>query len=195
MKKNKYLYIIFLIVIGLLAIFASSYAFFAMDVSDTVGNYEVVFDDKYRFTVTGTQSDDITVSDFAMFGAGTQQVAASFTHDLTISLENLIDKSPVNCTYDYVWRWDTTKDGYKKSTGATFEYTIKGPFSEQNVPDYDAASFVLGSGSINLPSNEQKVTKQISITSTFYNLADIDQSVHANKSYKGGVIIDNIRCN
>lgn len=196
MENKKYIYIMVLLVAALITAFASSYAFFSINAEDTVvGNYEVVFNERLRFNVSGTQSDNVVVSDFEMFGSGEEKIVVNNAHNVTISIENLVDSEAISCTYDYVWRWDTTKDGYKKSAGAIYEYVVTGPFGEVNVPDYDASSFVLGSDTIALSEGQTQNEKEVEITTKFYNLADIDQNIHASKSYNGGVIIDNISCN
>lgn len=196
MKNKKYVYIIVIIILLLVAAFASSYAFFSVNAENTiVGNYEVVFENKFKFSVSGSAGDNITIDDFDMYSVDDQdKLVVDVTHDITISIENLLDTNTVSCSYDYVWRWDTTKDGYKKSPGATHEYVVTGPFEEVNVPDYDATNFVLGSGKINLLQGQNKNSKIVTVGTKFYNLGTIDQNSHAGKTYKGGVIIDNIIC-
>lgn len=195
MTNKRYLYGIIAITILSMIAFASSYAFFSVDTQNTiVGNYEAIFDDKYRFSVSGTSSDSIIVSDFDMFGVNEDKIVVDKSHDITISIENLVDTVATQCTYDYVWRWDMTHDNYQKSSGATYEYMVSGPFTSVNVPDYDADSFVLGSSSISLQAGQDTNSKTVTINTKFYNLGSVDQGGHANHTYKGGVIIDNISC-
>lgn len=193
--KNKTIYMLSVIALLLLAI-GGSYAYFAINQNiGRLSNFVVDFSDDYNLTVEGIKTSNITISDIAMFGASEDKEVYNETADFTVKIEDLTTESTgITCNYDYVWRWDLTKDNYKKSTGAELEYTVEGPFALQNVPDYDSYSFVLGSDKIVVAPGASTATKVVQITTKFYNLGTVDQSGHSNKSYQGGVVIDNVDC-
>ena len=199
-KNRKIVLIVIGIITFLLAILGASYAFFSSTINTANANilYNVSFNNEYDFSVTlnntSNTGNTLSVPAEDMYFAGETKVIASYDNvfDLT-----LVNNSTANttCTYDYVWVWTSASgyNNYTKSTGATLEFTVSGPFNEVQVPNYNAQSFVVGNGTITATSSNT-TTRSETITTKFYNLANIDQSAHKGKKYKGYLTIDNASC-
>ena len=193
-----------LIIIGiitfLLTIVGASYAFFSSTINTANANilYNVSFNNEYDFSVTlnntANTGNTISISAEDMYFSGETEVIASYDNVFDITLVNN-SSSGISCTYDYVWVWTTASgyNNYTKSSGATKEFTVSGPFSETQVPNYNAQSFVISSGSIAATSSNT-TTRSETITTNFYNLSNVDQSTHKGKKYKGYLTIDNAQC-
>ncbi len=205
-SSNKRLYLLIIIAVALVSIVASiSYGFFSSDLNNkNIGNYTIVLGDDYTLSTNGGNPVNYTVNDADMFGVSDNIVAVNKNSTLNIILENKGTGS-VTCTYDFIWRWDTTTGQYTKSLGVDgstkkeFTVTITGTGmtnqsgQEQQIPDFSGPSTVLGKGSITATGGNT-TNQQADINIKFYNLSDVDQQGHKGKNYKGGIVLSNVTC-
>ncbi len=199
-NSNKKILLMVVIAVCLIAVIASiSYGYFDSNLDNhNVGNYVVYLGENFTLSTNSGAPVNVNVNDFTTFGTSVDQEMVNNTTNLNIILDNNTGQN-VTCTYDYVWRWDSTSGNYTKSTGVTGntkEYTVKVGNSnkeEQQLPDYNN-TLVIDNGTITA-SGTNNNTVTVPVTIKFYNLASVDQSKHKAQSYRGGVILDNITCN
>ncbi|MBQ6841268.1 MAG: hypothetical protein IJO63_04045 [Bacilli bacterium] len=191
-KKYKLYYIVSIIVM-LLAIIGFSFAFFEGSVTNNVDiNYEVGFAEGYNFiTNSSVNTVSFDVSALSMYWDDETKYNSK-KNELTVTLENL-ENYPMSCTYDVVWKWDTSGDSYTITSGATKEFTANAGTSEYQLKNTTAGSTTLVNGKITSGELETMVLRH-SVEVRFYNLTDIDQSGHAGKNYKGNVVVENVVC-
>ena len=200
MNKKKITFVIVGIIALIAVVLGITYAYFTSTVNTENANiiYNTAFEDAYYFTVSlannANEGASFSLLSEDMLWSESDTVAASDTNTFTFNLENNSDKAVV-CTYDYIWKW-TTETGYNNytiSSGATKEFTVSGPFNEKQVPNYNASSFVMGSGEITATSGNT-TTENKTVTTKFYNLANVDQASHKGKKYKGYLTVGNAEC-
>ena len=198
--KRKITLIVLGIMIFIVIIIGISYAYYASNIS-TENNkiiYNTSFDEPYYLTVSLAN----TANNTATFGLSSEDmlwhendtVVATDTNTFTFNLTNNSTQN-IECTYDYVWSWTTGNgfNNYTISSGATKEFTVAGSFNETQVPNYNASSFVISSGTISANAGNT-TTRNENITTKFYNLVNVDQTAHKGKKYKGKLIVNNAVC-
>lgn len=200
-NSNKKILLMVVIAVCLIAVIASiSYGYFDSNLDNhNVGNYVVYLGENFTLSTNSGAPVNVNVNDFTTFGTSVDQEMVNNTTNLNIILDNNTGQN-VTCTYDYVWRWDNTSGQYTKSEGVddstNKEYTVKvgnGNEEEKQLPDYNN-TLKIGNSTIT-SSTTGETNQTVPVTIKFYNLASVDQSTHQGKSYRGGVILDNITCN
>lgn len=206
MKTNskKIFLLIFIAVILVVIIALVSYAYFNSDLSDKdTNNHTIYVGDNFTLSSEGSTSELYNVSDFDMFGVSYDVVAYDKNTTLNITLENDDSEKSVTCDFAYAWRWDAESEGdYVKTASEKKEFTVtldngSKTGEEQQVPDYTDTTSNLGTGTITIgpkTGDTNTTTITVNINTKFYNLSEVNQEGHRNKSYMGGVIIQNATC-
>ena len=198
-NNRKILLTILGIVVFLSIVLSITYAFFSSN-ANTSNNisYNVSFEEgDYNFTVTlnnvSNPGGTMSISSEDMYYSGNNTVAGSYSNALDISFVNNSNERAI-CSYDYIWTWDNGYSNYTISSGATKEYTVTASeIGEVQVPNYNASSFVIGSGNISANANSSK-SKTESFTVQMYNLAEINQQAHKGQNYRGYLTIAHVNC-
>ena len=198
-NNRKILLTILGIVVFLSIVLSITYAFFSSN-ANTSNNisYNVSFEEgDYNFTVTlnnvSNPGGTMGISSEDMYFPTEDTVASSYTNAFDISFVNN-SNSIAKCTYDYLWVWDNTLDNYTISSGATKEYTVTNyEIGEVQVPNYNASSFVIGSGYIVADASDLS-SKTEEFTVKMYNLSEVNQQTHKGKNYKGNLTIAHVNC-
>ena len=197
--KRKDIIIMIATFILITIIVSLSFAFFAINTNlvDNVAQ-NVSFFDQYsaNVEVSNRNATPITITNTDMLWSGKDELVANSNETFIINITN-DSNVPLYCTYSLVWEWKsgTGLSNYTISTGATNEYTVSWAGNEAQVPNYDADSFVIGKHAIGPIAASSSQSFNLEVETRFYNLADVDQSAHYNKSYLGYVKIGNISCN
>ena len=200
MSNNRKLVLAIMGIVVLLGIIIGiTYAFFTSSASASNNIlYNVTFNENnYNFTVnlnnTSNTGGTMSISSEDMYYNGKDFVVSSYSNALDISFVNN-SSSIAKCTYDYIWVWDNNFDSYTISSGATKEYTVSAlNTGEVQVPNYNASSFVIGSGYIMANANSSS-TQTEPFTVKMYNLAEVNQQTHKGKNYRGYLTIAHVNC-
>ena len=194
-KKVKILVLIIILITFTLVI-TISYAYFAssININNNI-SYNTSLEDLSSMITSHNAENanlniEVNLTGFDTFYRDETAVAKKYKNSLQVDFNN-ITENDLTCTFDYVFKW---LDGtYTKSSGATNELTIEGPFGEIQVPNYTTSKITLGSGQIAARSGKT-ASLSVDITTRFYNILNVDQSSHAGKNYVGTVTVANEQC-
>ena len=200
MSNNRKLVLAIMGIVVLLGIIIGiTYAFFTSSASASNNIlYNITFNEtNYNFTVTLNNTSNtggtMSISFEDVYYNGNNTVAGSYSNALDISFTNNSNEI-AKCTYDYIWVWDNNFDNYTISSGATKEYTVSAlNTGEVQVPNYNASSFVIGSGYIMANANSTSIQTD-PFTVQMYNLSEINQQTHKGKNYRGYLTIAHVNC-
>ena len=185
-------FVLIVLIVGL------SYAYFALNTNLTNNiSQNLTFNEDYSFDVevSNRNANPFTITNTDMIYSGIDEVVANTSENFIINVTNNSEDT-LYCTYDIVWEWQsgTGLSNYTISSGATKEYTASWNGIEVQVPNYNASSFVLGEHGTGAVASGTSETFVVPFETKFYNLADVDQSGHFNKTYLGYAKIDNVAC-
>ena len=201
MSNNRKITLVVMSTLFLLAaIIGITYSFFTADGNNSNNIlYNVTFSDSnYNFTVNLSNVSDVggtmSISSQDMYYQSTDSEAGSYSNAFDITFINSSNEK-TSCLYDYIWVWDTDGyDNYVASSEGIKEYTVySSEIGEQQVPNYNSDSFVVGSGKITAAANST-TTRIKSFTVKMYNLSGVDQLAHKGKNYKGYLAIAHVKC-
>ena len=154
MSNNRKITLAIMSTLFLLAVIIGiTYSFFTADGNNSNNIlYNVTFSDSnYNFTVNLSNVSDVggtmSISSQDMYYQSTDSVAGSYSNAFDITFINSSNEK-TSCLYDYIWVWDTDGyDNYVASSEGIKEYTVySSEIGEQQVPNYNSDSFVVGSG-------------------------------------------------
>ena len=185
-------FVLIVLIVGL------SYAYFALNTNLTNNiSQNLTFNEDYSFDVevSNRTANPFTITNTDMIYSGIDEVVANTSENFIINVTNNSEDT-LYCTYDIVWEWQsgTGLSNYTISSGPTKEYTVFWNGTEVQVPNYNASTFVLGEHGTGAVASGTSETFVVPFETRFYNLADVDQSGHFNKTYLGYAKIDNVVC-
>jgi len=201
MKKDKNITMLVISIITFLAlVLSAAYALIGVT---------TIYDDSNIVSTLGTRpifvsdaSDQITLDiPYVPVEASEEYLLTNDTGVVNISLSTNYEVS-TRCTYDIVWQWDEVADTsmqYKKTEGATKEYTISGSngvdsFEEIQLNDYDASNLKTKLYTTSITAVKDIIAYQDwDITANFYKTTTI-QDNHKGASYSGKIVIENVVC-
>ena len=197
-KKMTIFYICVFSVLMLLTIFAVSYSYYeSQGNNEYISNYNTSFDGynfkTYVYDVENNLNPSVSaeITDFDMYNYGTDQIVFEDTKNVVVELENIQDEA-VTCTYDIAWKWADGSDYVISRTGIN-EFTISGTgISENNISDAPTTHVITSGRIISEPGTTESNSQYLIIK--FYNLTNVDQTIHANKNYSGSIVVENVNC-
>lgn len=195
-NNSKFVPVIVAIVVFLLLVFMSGYAFYSATIN--VNNAANIMSNLPKMTTLDTTATDcgINVTPSMMTPENKNK---NYTDSCVINV-TINGSKTAFCTYDiYVEEISTTN--YVKSTGVgsgsnTYEFTgsITGSATAGELQmDSLSGHNILTNERITVAKDDTPVTKTYNITEKWYNL-DLDQDKHANKSYFYKFKIANVAC-
>ena len=185
-------------IVFLALIFSATYAIIGATIVYDEANVEGNIASRPIFTSTPSTPISLTPP---LVAADTSEpyIIDTANSTLSIALSTGYDTT-TTCTYDLVWKWNTTsssKEKYTITTGATKEYTISGQidannkFAEKQLGNY-ASKTVLYSGAITA-TGSAITTQTWTLTANFYKTVQL-QTGHFGGVYAGQVIVENVIC-
>ena len=183
-----------------LLIFGASYAIIEQRKTYASENITASLGTRPVFTSTVTNSIVMNEIPFIAQTSTTEYEIANATDTLSLALSTNYTTN-TTCTYDIVWEWDTTSNGYTKTSGATKEFTVSGTsndsdsFAEVQLNNYSSSNLTttLKSGA-SITANGSTIKNQTwTFTVRFYKTKAI-QTNHQGKSYPGKIKATNVVC-
>lgn len=195
-NNSKFVPVIVAIVVFLLLVFMSGYAFYSATIN--VNNAANIMSNLPKMTTLDTTATDcgINVTPAMMTPENKNK---NYTNTCSINV-TINGSKTAFCTYD-IYVEEVSATNYSRSTGVgtgsnTYEFTgsISGSATTGEVQmDSLSGHNILTNERITVAQDDTPVTKTYTITEKWYNL-DLDQDIHASKSYFYKLRVANVAC-
>lgn len=207
MKKKQYVFLVVLVLLLLMAILGSAFAYFESNIDIENANLEtgMVTGSSGIFTAYSEKDIVLDINKDLMKGnsSNTNAIASANTM-VHVNLDGGSGASSTTCEYDLIWVWDST-DQYKESsvslpythtdgTVYPYEFSVKVGLMETNLSGFtwEGDKAIIATKTITAPSREVK-TDDFMVEINIYNLP-INQSILDKKVYQGHLEISEGRC-